>query len=217
MGAFCNLFDKICTEMGASAIYCHHHSKGTQGWKKAMDRASGSGVFSRDPDAILDIIELKRPLVRQTEVDGDGGETVIIEEDFDPPRTAWRMEASLAGIPAHPPHQLFLRLPAAHAGLEGELSGYMADGSPLSNLALSSRRTTPEIRRQRLDDAFRAAPKGEPVTVRKLAELAEVSYETMRRYVREFSQDYVVANGVVQERALLSDTISPNMQKGTHT
>lgn len=93
----------------------------------------------------------------------------------------------------------------------------MADGSPLSNLALSSRRTTPEIRRQRLDDAFRAAPKGEPVTVRKLAELAEVSYETMRRYVREFSQDYVVANGVVQERALLSDTISPNTQKGTHT
>ena len=55
------------------------------------------------------------------------------------------------------------------------------------------------------------------MTVRKLAELAEVSYETMRRYVREFSQDYVVANGVVQERALLSDTISPNTQKGIHT
>ena len=217
MGAFCNLFDKICTEMGASAIYCHHHSKGTQGWKKAMDRASGSGVFSRDPDAILDIIELKRPLVRQTEVDGDGGETVIIEEDFDPPRTAWRMEASLREFPPIRPISFFFDYPLHTLDTKGELSGYMADGSPLSNLALSSRRTTPEIRRQRLDDAFRAAPKGEPVTVRKLAELAEVSYETMRRYVREFSQDYVVANGVVQERALLSDTISPNTQKGTHT
>ena len=82
----------------------------------------------------------------------------------------------------------------------------MADGSPLSNLALSSRRTTPEIRRQRLDDAFRAAPKGEPVTVRKLAELAEVSYDTMRRYLKEFPEDYVVTNGVVQERPLLDET-----------
>ena len=40
-------------------VYCHHHSKGAQGMKKAMDRASGSGVFARDPDAQLDIIELE--------------------------------------------------------------------------------------------------------------------------------------------------------------
>jgi RecA-family ATPase len=39
-------------------IYCHHHSKGAQGGKNAMDRASGSGVFARDPDALLDMIEL---------------------------------------------------------------------------------------------------------------------------------------------------------------
>ena len=40
-------------------IYCHHHSKGAQGDKKAQDRASGSGVFARDPDALLDMIELE--------------------------------------------------------------------------------------------------------------------------------------------------------------
>ena len=34
MGAFCNQFDKICTETGCSTIYCHHHSKGAQGMKK---------------------------------------------------------------------------------------------------------------------------------------------------------------------------------------
>ena len=59
MGAFCNQFDKICTETGCSTIYCHHHSKGAQGMKKAMDRASGSGVFARDPDAQLDMIQLE--------------------------------------------------------------------------------------------------------------------------------------------------------------
>ena len=56
---FCNQFDKICTELGCAVIYCHHHSKGMQGQKRSMDRASGSGVFARDPDALLDLIELE--------------------------------------------------------------------------------------------------------------------------------------------------------------
>lgn len=59
MANFCNQFDKVCTELGAAVIYCHHHSKGSQGGKRAMDRSSGSGVFARDPDAILDMIELE--------------------------------------------------------------------------------------------------------------------------------------------------------------
>lgn len=59
MSNFCNQFDKVCTELGCAVIYCHHHSKGSQGGKKSMDRASGSGVFARDPDAMLDLIELE--------------------------------------------------------------------------------------------------------------------------------------------------------------
>lgn len=59
MANFCNQFDKVCTELGCAVIYCHHHSKGGQGNKKSMDRASGSGVFARDPDALLDLIELE--------------------------------------------------------------------------------------------------------------------------------------------------------------
>ena len=59
MAHFCNQFDKVCTELGCAVIYCHHHSKGAQGGKRSMDRASGSGVFARDPDALLDLIELE--------------------------------------------------------------------------------------------------------------------------------------------------------------
>ena len=59
MSYFCNQFDKICSELGTAVIYCHHHSKGMQGGKKAADRASGSGVFSRDPDALIDLTELE--------------------------------------------------------------------------------------------------------------------------------------------------------------
>ncbi len=69
MAAFCNQFDKVCTELGCAVIYCHHHSKGSQGGKKSMDRASGSGVFARDPDALLDLIELEttEALMKQEE------------------------------------------------------------------------------------------------------------------------------------------------------
>ncbi len=59
MAKFCNQFDKICNELGTAVVCCHHHSKGEQGQKNSRDRSSGSGVFSRDPDAILDVIELE--------------------------------------------------------------------------------------------------------------------------------------------------------------
>lgn len=69
MAHFTNQFDKIATELGSSVIYCHHHSKGTQGNKKSMDRASGSGVFARDPDALIDLVELELTdaLIKQQE------------------------------------------------------------------------------------------------------------------------------------------------------
>lgn len=58
MAKFCNNFDRVCKELNVAAVYCHHHSKGLQGQKMSRDRASGSGVFARDPDTLLDMIEL---------------------------------------------------------------------------------------------------------------------------------------------------------------
>lgn len=58
MAAFCNLFDRISKDCGCAVVYCHHHSKGAQGDKRSMDRASGSGVFARDPDAMIDLLPL---------------------------------------------------------------------------------------------------------------------------------------------------------------
>lgn len=59
MAAFCNQFDLVASSLGCAVVYCHHHSKGLQGQKRSMDRASGSGVFARDPDALLDMTELE--------------------------------------------------------------------------------------------------------------------------------------------------------------
>ena len=59
MSEFCAYFDKVSIDVNAAIIYCHHHSKGAAGrYRTAVDRSSGSGVFARDPDAILDMTQL---------------------------------------------------------------------------------------------------------------------------------------------------------------
>lgn len=93
MAQFCNQFDLVCTELGCAVIYCHHHSKGSQGQKRSMDRAAGSGVFARDPDALLDLIELEvteNILERETEQ-----ETIrLCIEYLDKNAMNWRDEVS---------------------------------------------------------------------------------------------------------------------------
>ena len=64
MAAFCNLFDRISKDCGCAVVYCHHHSKGSQSDKRSMDRASGSGVFARDPDAMIDLLPLEAESAR---------------------------------------------------------------------------------------------------------------------------------------------------------
>ena len=97
MAAFCNEFDKIATELGCSVIYCHHHSKGAQGQKKAMDRASGSGVFARDPDAQLDMLEL------------DTSEAQMFRDNQT--ATGWVIESSLREFPNIIPKRLWFDYP----------------------------------------------------------------------------------------------------------
>lgn len=80
MAKFFNELDKICTQLKTSIICCHHHSKGAQGGKFAIDRASGSGVFARDPDAILDMIQIN---------------PADVEVSLDEGATAWRISATL--------------------------------------------------------------------------------------------------------------------------
>ncbi len=50
--------DRLCVGLGCTCVISHHHSKGAQGLKSSIDRGSGSGVFGRAPDAVLDLTEL---------------------------------------------------------------------------------------------------------------------------------------------------------------
>lgn len=78
MGKFCNLFDRIAAAGDCAVAYCHHHSKGSQAQKSAIDRASGSGVFARDPDAIVDMTE-----VGFTDTDREETKAALLEKACD--------------------------------------------------------------------------------------------------------------------------------------
>lgn len=85
MAKFFNQLDRICKQLGVSIACCHHHSKGAQGGKFSIDRASGSGVFARDPDALLDMIRI---------------DPRDVDKDLEDGQTAWRISATLREFPS---------------------------------------------------------------------------------------------------------------------
>lgn len=50
--------DVLTRKSGAAMVASHHHSKGAKGDVSAIDRGSGSGVWQRDPDLCLDMVEV---------------------------------------------------------------------------------------------------------------------------------------------------------------
>lgn len=89
MAAFCNNIDRIASECGCCFVDCHHHSKGAQGAKRSADRSSGSGVFARDPDAIVDFlplnVDLAEPVLRDallTELIASEADNVFYDGDW---------------------------------------------------------------------------------------------------------------------------------------
>ena len=58
---FTNTLDLIIMRCGCSVIYAHHHPKGATGGRKAIDRMSGSGVYGRDADTVMDFSPLFVP------------------------------------------------------------------------------------------------------------------------------------------------------------
>ncbi len=189
MGAFCNQFDKICAAAGVSMIYCHHHSKGAQGAKKAMDRASGSGVFARDPDALIDIVPLE------------------MTDDFknnyrdDPYAKPYRIEFVLREFASPDPINVWYKWPLHYVDDSDELSALAPQGSTSGNLTKSSRRgsSTPDSRAVTLDTAYMACSIENPVTLRSMASYIGKTERTVREWIND-SDKYEIKYGCVVEK-----------------
>jgi len=159
MGAFCNEFDKIANLLHCSVIYCHHHSKGAQGFKKAMDRASGSGVFARDPDAQLDMLEIE---TNQEYIDSNTD-------------TAWQIESSLREFPNIIPKRIWFRYPLHEEEREGEL-----ERQPVKDGSGGGRRS--KINDDEIEKYFDQYAINGYASAANLAGVLDVSEKTIRRY-----------------------------------
>lgn len=184
MGAFCNQFDKICTETGCSTIYCHHHSKGAQGTKKAMDRASGSGVFARDPDAQLDMIEL--------ELSDDVKNNVR-----DGYATAWRLESSLREFPNIKPVNFWFEYPIHKVDFKGTLDEMPAQGTLAAGRLKNPKSKTSNEADEEFRAAFASLNMDGKVTVKDMAEYMGLIDKTIYSRLRKMGDEFTLDKGVI--------------------
>lgn len=127
VGEFVCQLDAISEKFDVAVVYCHHHSKGIQGGKSAMDRASGSGVWARDADVILDMLQLQMK-------DGLNGTFAGYSIDA----TAWRVESVVRDRAPLESFDVFYDYPI-HAI---DADGVLADCKPFA--AAGTGRPTPE-------------------------------------------------------------------------
>lgn len=188
MGAFCNQFDKICTATGCSAIYCHHHSKGAQGMKKAMDRASGSGVFARDPDAQLDMIQLELSEDIENNV-RDGG------------ATAWRLESSLREFPNIKPVNFWFEYPIHKVDVNGSLGTMPAQGTLQAGRLRNPKCKSADSAADEFRTAFDALNMDGRVTVKDMAEYMGLIDKTIYSRLKKMGDEFSLDKGVIVKTA----------------
>lgn len=183
MANFCNQFDKVCTELKCAVIYCHHHSKGSQTGKRSMDRASGSGVFARDPDALLDLLELELENMNEDKLQDAPIDTSQC--------TAWRMEGTLREYPKFKSVDLWFEYPIHKVDTNGFLAMAQFDSPQQkgANVINKRKKAAKEKKKEQIVDAFNIADAENGFTgqveIKRVAELMEVSEKTLRRYLKE--------------------------------
>ena len=184
MAHFCNQFDKVCTELNCAVIYCHHHSKGAQGSKRSMDRASGSGVFARDADALLDMIQLNT------------------SDQVGLPGTAWRIEGTLREFEPFKPLNVWFEYPIHRVDDSGELEKLTpdCDKAPWQK-SQDARHKKKEERKQQLENAYNACLINGQVMVSDIADYLDITDKTVRRYINELD-DFVIEKGVVTKKII---------------
>ena len=196
IGKFCALFDKIAEETGASMIYVHHHAKGSQGGKKAMDRGSGSGVFARDADAIIDFSGLV--------LDPNERELAILQRNYasEDELVPLQMEMVLRSFRSPVPTNLFFEFPLHIVDENHILDGAAVEGSAEANRKLSpNNQKSDSDKKQIVDDCFESVVRADGTA--KFSDMynspvCEVTDRTLKKYILSFPKDYLFENGFVK-------------------
>lgn len=195
IGKFCALFDMISEETGASMVYVHHHAKGLQGNKKAMDRGSGSGVFSRDADAIVDFANLV--------LDPNTKEMArVMSQDITQEPIPLRLEMVLRSFRSPKPVNLFFEFPLHVIDGSHILDNAAVEGTAEANRLLSPTKQKSDTDKKEIVDICFGHVSRPDGTARfadmHKSEFCDVSDKTLKKYIEAFPDSYELKDGIVR-------------------
>lgn len=133
VSAFMLAMDELAMRLHASIVYCHHHSKGAKGGVSAQDRFSGSGVFARDCDELVDISPL------------DLKDRSVTEWGFSYGASAWRVETVIRDFEQKAPLDMIFEYPVHHV----DETGYLGEFSILSPQSVGGNKRGEQRRKER--------------------------------------------------------------------
>lgn len=170
-------FDEI-TKEGCAVVIAHHHKKGNAGNQVVIDRGSGSGVFARDPDALLDFMEC----------DEEAGWS-------DTEKPLYKVNATLREFPPHKPFGVRFDFPL-HKVEEGALEHAAEKGSPHGG-QIKGRNAQVEKKELRQNEIKamieNRAKDGKETTIRYIADYFGVSMDTILRDLKAINQTWATS------------------------
>ena len=189
ISVFCNALDRIAHETGAAIIYDHHHPKGSAGERKVIDRGSGSGVFSRDADAICDLSFL----------DPDTTVLKTIGQQLADGEKPMQIAFVLRDFKDIEPINIWFNFPLHFIDSADLLKGVPLEGSREANLQKSEKRQMGASWQERLEDIY---VNNEENGEAKLSDMADWCAgspvkRTLERWIAK-SPDFTLSQGIVR-------------------
>ena len=196
---FCNALDKIAHETGAAIIYDHHHPKGNAR-EKVIDRGAGSGVFSRDADALVDISNL--------DPGNDAPDLVksLVKEGERP----MVMSFVLRDFKDIEEQKIWFKFPLHYIDSAGLLENCHLEGSAEANFSKNPNRKSDEEKRRIIETSFAACQEQGYAKFSDMETFADVSSKTLRKYALELP-DFEVSHGLLKKKKTEGDTDVPNL------
>lgn len=186
--SFCNALDKIAHETGAAIIYDHHHPKGNAR-EKVIDRGAGSGVFSRDADALVDISNL--------DPGNDAPDLVksLVKEGERP----MVMSFVLRDFKDIDEQKIWFKFPLHYIDEANLLENCHLEGSAEANFSKNPNRKSDDEKRRIIETSFAACQKQGYAKFSDMEIFADVSSKTLRKYAQELD-DFEVSHGLLKKK-----------------
>ena len=185
---FCNALDKIAHETGAAIIYDHHHPKGNAR-EKVIDRGAGSGVFSRDADALVDISnldpgndapDLVKSLVKE-------GERPIV------------MSFVLRDFKDIPEQKIWFKFPLHYIDEAGLLENCHIEGSAEANFGKNPNKRSLDEKLRVVEFAFNQCQRNGIARLSEMEQYSEVKSRTLKEWAGETGL-YELGTGYIKRK-----------------